>query len=113
MSKIKSIIKIRISCSGPTPTPSLILTRNIDRTPSLNPTLHRTPSLILAILVCLLTGEPSIAADHWSFIPPARVSVPRVKEALWVGNPIDAFILDKLEERGLAHAPEADRAALL
>ena len=32
---------------------------------------------------------------HWSFIPPTRVPVPKVKKQDWVRNPIDAFILAK------------------
>jgi Protein of unknown function (DUF1553)/Protein of unknown function (DUF1549) len=62
-----------------------------------------------------LSASSSSAADpnHWAFIPPGRPEAPRVKEAAWVRNPIDAFILARLEKRGLPHAPEADRATLL
>src|SRR5205807_9329754 len=49
---------------------------------------------------------------HWSFIPPKRPAVPAVKNAKWVRNPVDAFILAKLEAAGLAPAPEADRRTL-
>ena len=49
---------------------------------------------------------------HWSFIPPTRPTVPTVKNQAWVKNPIDAFILAKLEEQGLAPAAEADRRTL-
>src|SRR6266403_1167738 len=34
---------------------------------------------------------------HWSFIPPVRPTLPPVKNAAWPGNPIDAFVLRKLE----------------
>ena len=62
-----------------------------------------------------LSGVASIAADpdHWAFIPPERREVPRVKEAHWVRNPIDAFILARLEQRGVPHSPQADRPTLL
>jgi hypothetical protein len=50
---------------------------------------------------------------HWSFVPPQRPTLPTVKNTAWVRNPIDAFILAKLEERHLTPAPEADRRALL
>ena len=50
--------------------------------------------------------------SHWSFIAPKRPTVPVVKDAKWVRNPIDAFILAKLEEAGLQPAPEADRRTL-
>ena len=46
---------------------------------------------------------------HWSFIPPKRAELPKVKNRAWVRNPIDGFVLAKLEENGLSPAPEADR----
>jgi hypothetical protein len=49
---------------------------------------------------------------HWSLIPPKRPAPPAVKNAAWVRNPIDRFVLARLEERGLAPAPEADRHTL-
>jgi hypothetical protein len=52
-------------------------------------------------------------SDHWSFQPIANVAPPAVKQTAWVRNPIDAFILAKLEAEGVAPSPEADRATLL
>ncbi|HEV7223691.1 MAG TPA: DUF1553 domain-containing protein [Pirellulales bacterium] len=49
---------------------------------------------------------------HWSFIAPVRPALPPVRNQAWVRNPIDAFILAKLEARGLQPAPEADRRTL-
>lgn len=49
---------------------------------------------------------------HWSFIPPKRPPLPHVKNEAWVKNPIDRFILEKLEANGLEPAPEADRRTL-
>jgi hypothetical protein len=49
---------------------------------------------------------------HWSFIAPKRPQPPVVKNEAWVRNPIDRFILAKLEERGLSPAREADRRTL-
>jgi hypothetical protein len=49
---------------------------------------------------------------HWSFIPPQRPSLPPVKREAWVRNPIDRFILARLEREGLAPADEADRRTL-
>src|SRR5947207_3263186 len=42
-----------------------------------------------------------------------RPAVPAVKKAGWVRNPIDAFVLHKLEQEGLSPAPEAGRETLL
>ena len=49
---------------------------------------------------------------HWSYIAPVRPPLPAVKQAAWVRNPIDAFVLAKLEEHGLEPAAEADRRTL-
>lgn len=50
---------------------------------------------------------------HWSFLPPKRYPVPQVKNARWIRNPIDAFVLARLERQGLAPSPETDRATLI
>jgi hypothetical protein len=50
---------------------------------------------------------------HWAFIPPIRPALPKVNDANWVRNPIDAFVLHRLENQGLKPSPEADRATLL
>jgi hypothetical protein len=50
---------------------------------------------------------------HWAFIPLQENAPPEVKDARWVRNPIDAFILSRLEAEGLHPSPEADRATLL
>ena len=49
---------------------------------------------------------------HWAFVAPQRPSVPPVKNTSWAKNPIDSFILAKLEEQGIAPAPEAAPATL-
>ena len=46
---------------------------------------------------------------HWSFEPPVKVAVPKSGAK----NPIDAFILDRLEREGLKPTPEADRPTLI
>jgi hypothetical protein len=50
---------------------------------------------------------------HWSWIVPVKSTLPGVKNAAWVRNPIDQFILAKLEEKGLTPAAEADQRSLL
>jgi hypothetical protein len=51
-------------------------------------------------------------APHWAFEKPVRPTPPKVSRSDWVKNPIDTFVLAKLEAEGLAPSPEADRAAL-
>lgn len=55
---------------------------------------------------------PASPAEHWAFQPMRRPPVPRVRDAAWVRNPIDAFVLAKLEARGWRPAPSAERGAL-
>jgi len=50
---------------------------------------------------------------HWSFIPPERPILPKVREQDWPRNEIDYFILERLEKKGLKPAPEADKATLI
>ncbi len=51
---------------------------------------------------------------HWSLIAPKRPAVPAVAHRQWaIANPIDNFILTRLEREGLQPSPEADRAALI
>ena len=50
---------------------------------------------------------------HWAFIPPVRPEVPAVRNRAWVRNPIDAFILARLEKEGLSPSPEADPTTLI
>jgi hypothetical protein len=59
-------------------------------------------------------GHPMAAAEkHWSFQPIARPAVPKVVRASWLQNPIDAFILAKLDQEKVVPSPEADRATLI
>jgi mono/diheme cytochrome c family protein len=50
---------------------------------------------------------------HWSFIPPRRPALPAVARGEGVRNPIDAFVLSRLEREGLAPAGEAERTTLI
>ncbi len=51
--------------------------------------------------------------NWWAYRPVRRPALPAVKKPGWVGNPIDHFILAKLEANGLAPAGPADRVALV
>jgi hypothetical protein len=58
---------------------------------------------------------PQVNAEtksHWAFQPVERPPVPEVDGKEWVANPIDAFVLAKLEEAGLQPNPEADPRSL-
>jgi mono/diheme cytochrome c family protein len=49
---------------------------------------------------------------HWAFRPLVRPDLPAVRNAGWVRNPIDRFILARLEKEGVAPSPEAERPTL-
>lgn len=51
--------------------------------------------------------------DWWSLQKLALPAPPKVKNSVWVRNPIDAFVLAKLEAKGLRPSPPADRETLL
>src|ERR1019366_5968218 len=50
---------------------------------------------------------------HWSLIAPKKHELPKVKNVGWVRNDIDRFILARLEQEGIAPAPEADKRTLI
>ena len=51
--------------------------------------------------------------DHWAFKAPVRPAEPKVKNQPWIENPIDRFILARLEKENLSPSPEADRITLI
>jgi len=50
---------------------------------------------------------------HWAFVPPKVGALPKVKARWWAQNPLDTFVLAKLEAKGLKPAPPADRRTLI
>lgn len=52
-------------------------------------------------------------ADHWAFKAPVKPAVPNVGDAAWSRNPIDRYILARLEAANLKPSPEAPRPVLL
>lgn len=52
-------------------------------------------------------------SSHWAFQPLRRIEPPMVKESKRVRNPIDRFLLTRLESSGLTFAPEADKVTLI
>lgn len=56
------------------------------------------------------TAKPE--SDHWAFQPVQRPSIPAVRDNQWVRNPIDAFVLARLERRGWTPALAATPTAL-
>ena len=60
--------------------------------------------------------KPEVAGakrSHWAYIKPVKPLPPSVRNAQWVRNKIDSFILKKLEDRDLTPAAEATRRVLI
>lgn len=57
--------------------------------------------------------KPADETAEWAYRPMQKPAIPTVKAGQLVRNPIDAFLLAKLEERGLTFAPPADPATLI
>jgi hypothetical protein len=86
--------------------------------------LRIAPLAIAALLAALTTVSP--AEDYappggfqggerpWSYTPlNTRVEPPAVKAKSWVRQPLDAFVLAKLEAQGITPSAEADRRAYI
>lgn len=50
---------------------------------------------------------------HWAFLPPVRPTPPDTRDAAWPRDPIDNFILARLEAEGLAPSPVASPETLI
>jgi mono/diheme cytochrome c family protein len=66
-----------------------------------------------SIRAAATTTVPDKVEEHWAYVKPSRPAVPTVKSAAWVRNPIDHFILARLEKEALTPAHEAPKATLL
>lgn len=61
-------------------------------------------------------GPPKVdeeARNFWAFRPVKKPAIPQVKNTLWVRNPVDAFILRKLEDNHYEPSSPANKATLL
>lgn len=54
-----------------------------------------------------------VGRNHWSFQPVKKPEVPQVKNTSWVKNPVDNFILAKLEANGMTPNRPAEKTALI
>jgi hypothetical protein len=70
-----------------------------------------TPAQIESVRRWIAQG--ATYATHWAYIKPTRPTVPSVHNSKWPRNPIDNFILARLEKEGLKPSPQADRRTLI
>jgi hypothetical protein len=80
------------------------------------------PQAVAALAAWVKAGAPwpeprAVAGKddrrHWAFQRVQRSHVPAVRNAAWARNPIDRFVLPRLEAKGLSPSAEADRRTLL
>ncbi|WP_425615327.1 PSD1 and planctomycete cytochrome C domain-containing protein [Anatilimnocola sp. NA78] len=55
----------------------------------------------------------AIWGKHWAYETPQRPALPAVKNAAWLKNPLDHFLLAKLESEGLSPSPPAPKETLI
>ena len=58
-------------------------------------------------------ADADAASEHWAYRRPKRPTPPTVSRPDWVRNPIDQFVLARLDREHLGPAPEASREALI
>ena len=51
--------------------------------------------------------------EHWAFVSPRQPDWPSVDHHAWIRQPLDQFVLARLESEGLHPSPEADRRTLI
>jgi mono/diheme cytochrome c family protein len=61
-------------------------------------------------LAAVVTEE---ARKHWAYQPVRSPAAPKVRKTSWMQQPLDAFVLAKLEFKGLKPSPQADRRTLI
>ena len=57
--------------------------------------------------------EGAAYTKHWAFVPPKKAPLPKVSQTDWIENPIDAFVLKRLDDEGLQPSPDADPMRLV
>ena len=69
--------------------------------------------LALALFSAAAFAADADKSDWWSFKPASRAPLPEVNNKKWVRNPIDLFVLAKLEVEKMSPSPEADGRTLI
>ena len=77
------------------------------------PNSHRQLSAAQKATLKQWVVEGAVYQPHWAYSAPIRPSVPDVKKKAWPKNPIDAFVLTRLEKEGLDPSVETDRTTLI
>ncbi len=86
-------------------------TEKVDKMPPPKSGKKLSPADIDLLIRWVKQGAPY--NRHWSYTKPLLPALPAARKSAWPKNPVDRFILSRLEREGLAPAPEADRYTLI
>src|SRR5688572_5797644 len=73
---------------------------------------HALYSCLMLLTLTAAASTPA-ASDHWAFQPVKSAPLPKVQTRNWANNPIDFFILQSLESKGIQPNSQADKITLL
>jgi mono/diheme cytochrome c family protein len=96
------------------PRASELISRISSRDPEYRMPLHQQPlsdEQIAVLRRWIAQGAPW--ENYWAFVPPKPQPLPQVRHMTWVRQPLDRFILARLEKEHLTPSPAADKAELL
>ncbi len=93
----------------------------VERMPPLHEGEPFTAAQVAILREWIASGAPAPAdekpetdpREHWAFRPRTKPPVPKVANAAWIQNPIDAFVAAQHEKYGLTPQPEAPREVLM
>ena len=111
----------RVVVPGEAEASMLVRLLDKDAKPHMPPEGQLTPAEI-AVIAKWMNGlkadamperAPVASLDHWAYAPLKQPTPPAVKREAWVRDPLDRFVLAKLEAVGLQPSPEAEPAALV
>jgi mono/diheme cytochrome c family protein len=96
------------------PRASELIARITSRDPEYRMPLHQQPlseTQVAALRRWIAQGAPW--ENYWAFVPPKPQALPTVQHTQWVRQPLDRFILARLEKQHLTPAPQAGKEELL
>ena len=70
-----------------------------------------SPTQIESLREWIAAGAPY--EPHWAYVKPQRPALPPVRDSAWPRNPVDRFVLARLEQEGMKPAPAADPYTLI
>src|SRR6266404_923079 len=82
-----------------------------DRMPPLKTGKKLSSAQVESLRRWIAQGAPY--ATHWAYVKPIRPLLPEVKARTWPHNPVDRFVLARLEREKLRPSARADRLTLI